>query len=332
MSSDENDTPMGRALKRKKELQATIKTAMQELEKIDDYLRMHQRFSAEPGSDGQPIVANLQPLTMGRVGRGQAQPVFETMVRDVLQEHRRPMRSDEILTEFKRRGFHIGGNEVRTMWNRLWGATTRGTLVHMPAGYWLADAPVPDNPASRPFPRQSHTYNVRNKSGASHGKGRLKALSESQIKQAEDWILEGRKSFAEIARDLGGIAKSTLQQQYFPGGRRALREKYPERAAQLPRHPGARVGGGQKVMTPEKLKAAEQLYLEGKTFKEIGDAIDVRAYNLYYHFGRANADYWKKRRAEAMAKKGAPNNAAEELDKMIGNMNAAIKKNKEDES
>lgn len=42
---------------------------------------------------------------------------------------------------------------------------------------------------------------------------------------------------------------------------------------------------------------------EGKTFEEIADALDVRAHNIYTYFSRANADYWKKRRAEALAER-----------------------------
>ena len=143
-SPTDPETPISKALKKRKELQEAICVAMKELEKIDEFIRMwrHLTVPVDNGDKGEDEETGR--MILGRAGYGQTQPAFEHMVRAILQAARRPMRSSEIVEAFRNRGEPIGGNETRTAWNRLWQATKRGVLINVPKyGYWLADEPVP---------------------------------------------------------------------------------------------------------------------------------------------------------------------------------------------
>src|SRR5665213_1138304 len=138
------ETPISRAIKRRKELQDLIKDSMKELEKVDEFLRMFRAFSA---NDAEEIEGNVtkEPLyILGRAGMGQAQPVFEQYLRATLLDAQRPLTSLEVIDAFRERGHPIGGNEGRTAMNRLWKAKASGMLTKIPKyGYWLADEPLP---------------------------------------------------------------------------------------------------------------------------------------------------------------------------------------------
>lgn len=138
------DTPIARALKKRRELQAEIKRAMQELEDVEKYIALHRRFSTDDEeSKGAPLPA---PVVLSQAGHGQTQPVFERLAIDVIRHAGRPLQSTEIVEAFRVRGHPIGGNEIRTAWNRLWLAKDRGVLVNFPRlGYWPAEDPPPAN-------------------------------------------------------------------------------------------------------------------------------------------------------------------------------------------
>ena len=145
------DSPLARALKRQKELQDTIKAAteaikgaMQELEKLRQFTDLYRSFSTERepldkgASDSLPITSPVSTKLRGRA-HGQTQAVFEALALDILRDVGRPMKSAEFIEEFRKRGQPLGGNEVRTAWNRLWQARKTGVLTHDgKLGYWIA--------------------------------------------------------------------------------------------------------------------------------------------------------------------------------------------------
>ena len=60
------------------------------------------------------------------------------------------MRSPELIEEFRTRGHALPGNEIRTAWNRLWEAKSRGVLVSLPKlGYWIAGEPLSEEAKDR---------------------------------------------------------------------------------------------------------------------------------------------------------------------------------------
>src|SRR5476651_1199636 len=97
---DQSETPVSRAIKRRKELQDAIKASMKELEKIDEFLRMWRHLSADADAVIKGVEASTATL-LGHAGHGQTQPMFEQYVREILREVGRPMRSDEIIKAFR---------------------------------------------------------------------------------------------------------------------------------------------------------------------------------------------------------------------------------------
>jgi hypothetical protein len=221
------ETPISRALKRRKELQDIINASMSELEKLEEFLRMYRQLSAsdEEGDKGDSERGNSKRI-LGRAGYGKTQSVFELMARAIILEAGRPLSSSDIVEEFRKRGQPLGGNETRTAWNRLWQAKDRGVLLHMPRyGYWVTDEPLPETAMASPPPRRKNRpkgEGIRH-TWAGKPRGRSHLLTEAQWKIAENWKLEG-KTNAEIARDLGGIAVSTVA-GHFKGGLKALQAK-----------------------------------------------------------------------------------------------------------
>ena len=200
---------------------------MKELEKIDDFLRMYRYLTEPEGTTPKGVDEVAANRLLGRAGFGQTQPLFEQMVRTMLLETGRPMMSNEIVEEFRKRGQPLGGNETRTAWNRLWQAKERGVLVNIPAyGYWLADEPPPDLEKIE-RPKRRHHAKGQSLRASWKGKrvGRGKILSAAQVKRAEEWLLAG-KTFKEIAAELGGISPGTLYSQYFPEGKRGVFAKH----------------------------------------------------------------------------------------------------------
>lgn len=214
MSDDPQDTLISRAIKRRKELQDAAKAIMKELEKIEEFLRMYRSLSS-PDEEGMQGEETQSPqYILGGAGKGQTQAVFEQLVRTVLLDARRPMRSPEIIQAFRQRGMPIGGNETRTAWNRLWMAKAAGVLTKIPRyGYWLADEPLPKEALAHPPPKHEAdpSEKVRRERAPGRKIGRQRLLTDSQVKLLGQWLEEGKKTQAEMARDLGGVSVGTIQ-------------------------------------------------------------------------------------------------------------------------
>jgi hypothetical protein len=217
-TDDPAETALYRAIKRRDELVASIKEATQQLEKIEQFIRTYREFSGfQAPADKGPMVSSNPSVVRSnkdtpplKTPHGQAQLVFEQLVRSVLRDVGRPLRSPEVIEEFARRGHPIGGNETRTAWNRLWNAQNNGVLIQVPKfGYWLADEPVPPLPEKPPKHTRRQWGNSIKDEWAGRPKGRKRALTDDQAKLAQEWRAAG-KSLEQIALDLGGIAPGTV--------------------------------------------------------------------------------------------------------------------------
>jgi hypothetical protein len=217
---------LDRAIKERKELQDVIKTAMQKLEKIEQFLSMFRHYAAADGSTDREIVGP----TINRGGHGKSQQMFEMLARTVMLDLKRPVRSPEIVEEFRKRGHPIGGvNEIKTAWNRLWSGKASGVFLHVPHhGYWPVDEPL-DVAGLPPRPKKPHGAPLNPNRGTP--KGRPKKLNPEQVAIAEEMLLAG-KSGAEVGKIFGGLPPATIY-SYFPGGVVALRRRQAEEDAKL---------------------------------------------------------------------------------------------------
>src|SRR5665647_2357574 len=144
-SSEQNETPLARALKERKELKEIISSAMQKLEKIEQFLSMYRQFTVDETSVEKGVSEAVEQPTIGKAFEwGRSQDGFDILIRQVLRDVGRPMQSGEVVDEFRRRGHPIGGsNELKQTWNRLWAAKTRKAIINLPGlGYWLPDEPL----------------------------------------------------------------------------------------------------------------------------------------------------------------------------------------------
>lgn len=229
MALADEDIALSKALRRRKELQDDIKSSVKKLEKIEEFLRMYRQLSTidDVDSNGEEEEYG-QSTTLSGVGvHGQTQQVFEQFVCSILRDTGRPMKSGEIAEVFRERGHPIGGNEMRNAWNKLWKAKARGVLVNIPRyGYWLADEPLPENALAQPPipPKRSPPGESMRSKTEGKPRGRKRSLTESQVKTAEKWLLEGW-TFEKIGRHLGGVSRATISRR-FPGGRKAVQEKH----------------------------------------------------------------------------------------------------------
>jgi hypothetical protein len=233
------ETPVGRAIKRRKELQEALKAStdaitranaeiqkhMQELGRIDIFLKEHYRFSGE----NVPPLDEESPI-LGSSGHGNSQSLFEALTRTILLENGEPMDTTEVVKAFQKRQHPLGGsNEWKTASNRLWKAKSEGTFEHFEGkGYWPADVPCP---AIGYTPLQGTPK--RETSGRSHGatgrpQGRRKILTPEQVQVAERMLLEGKTKF-EVAEHLGGVSPNTIYNLFKDiGGIRGLRKNKKE--------------------------------------------------------------------------------------------------------
>ena len=169
-----------------------------------------QNMGALPPAPLAVLPTAAKDLPPRKSPHGQAQPVFESYVRSVLRDVRRPLRSPEIIEEFRKRGHPIGGNETRTAWNRLWNAQNNGVLIQVPKyGYWLADEPVPPLPDKPQKHVRRGWGNSIKDTWAGRPPGPKKLLNEAQVKLAQEWRAAG-KSLAQIGIDFGGISAGTI--------------------------------------------------------------------------------------------------------------------------
>lgn len=302
-------------MEQQKELQAKLQAQMKRIQDLDQFLTTYRSLFT-PADAEAPPAANEQTF-LGRAGHGFTQGAFEQFVLMILRDAQRPMRSGEIVDEFRKRGNPIGGsNETKTAWNRLWQAKRDGKLAHHPSlGYWLPNQPITPEVEAAALEAQEK----RRRDGRSKGRrvrrargrhGRSRILSDAQIKVAQKWLASGEKTITEICAEFGGISPVTLTTATGRVGE--LREKFPELAAQAaarprPKHPyrfrkpGAKKLGRPSSFTGEKLEQAEAMFLRGATMKEIAEAADVNLTTVYRHFGLDNREDWEKRKAEYQA-------------------------------
>lgn len=239
-TDDTSDSPVSRAIKKRKELQDIVKAAMQDIEKLDNFLHVWRDMSAVAADEIKGAGIETAPnRLLDRAGYGQTQSMFEHYVREILREVGRPMQSSEIVKAFRDRGHPLGGNETRAAWNRLWVAKGRGVLQNIPRyGYWLADEKVPEAVLSAPPPKRKPNPQGKSLRAAWVGKpkGRKRALTEGQIKTLEEWLSEGEKTQAEMAHDLGGISLGTINNYRKAWLKKLAGNHSPkaERAAALP--------------------------------------------------------------------------------------------------
>jgi predicted DNA-binding protein YlxM (UPF0122 family) len=272
-SDDFQDAALGRALKKRKELQDTINRAVKELERLEEWLRMYRDLSTDNADSDQGEQAPVRKLRSDAYGG--AQGLFENLVLSVLREAGRPMKSPEIVQEFHKRGHPLGGNEIRSAWNRLWAARSKGILTNEQGlGYWIAGEPLSDDARQRAL----DAAKSRPKSGvaavikAARGtkKGRDPVWGPEEIATAERMLLAG-KSSREVAAALGGVSQATFQ-KYFPGGVRGFQEKHPD--VVIPKRSIVR-GRPRSVTAEQEVKIAE-LRSEGKSLSEIAEYMGMK--------------------------------------------------------
>jgi AcrR family transcriptional regulator len=109
-------------------------------------------------------------------------------------------------------------------------------------------------------------------------------LTEAQVKLAEEWIIEGKKSIKEICADLGGISTPAYY-TYFPGGRNALLAKrFGIEAPKIVRAPRGQgkpyVRSGRPARRPlklstEQVERAKSLRAEARTFDQVAAELGV---------------------------------------------------------
>ena len=146
------------------------------------------------------------------------------------------MESPEIIEKFKERGHPLGrSNVVKQTWNRLWKAKASGMLQHYPKhGYWLADQPLSADALNRAAAarqarlekqsRQPRSALAKGVPWKGRPTGRRRMLTDEQLARAEEWILEGKMTRAEVARELGGVSTPTVH-HYFPGGVKSIQAR-----------------------------------------------------------------------------------------------------------
>jgi len=300
-SDDFQDSPLAKAIRRQKELQETvkaatetIKTAMQELEKIRQFMDMYRSLA----TDEKPVEkeASTAPKPVSTMLRGAAhgemQVVFQSLALDILRDVGRPIKSTEFIEEFRKRGQALGGNEVRTAWNRLWEARKNGVLTYAPKlGYWIAGEPLSKEAEELALIAAKQTRR-RKKDGpslAALGKGKPKgppsALTAEQVAAAEKMLLAGR-SLTEAAAFFG-VAIRTLALRLPGGGLAGLKAKYPDVVipkrpyVRRPPRPGHKPTGRPPKLNSEQAQRVMELRDEGKRVLEIAEIMGVGRATIY---------------------------------------------------
>jgi DNA invertase Pin-like site-specific DNA recombinase len=234
---------------------------------------------------------------------GHKQETFENLTLSVLRSVGRPMRSDELIEQFKKRGHPIPGNEVRTAWNRLWTARNKGILTNYPKlGYWIAREPLSEEAkqdaaiAARARPKR-HGPSLRVLTRG-RKKGPPRALTQKDVRRAEELLLAG-KSRLELVSILG-VSLPTLR-KYIPGGISGLKARYPNVVipkrpyVSRPRRPDAKRGGRPSVITLDQVQQAIDMRAQGETLSAIAALMGVKRSTIYGHLRKAAA---KKQNAD----------------------------------
>lgn len=287
------------ALKRLKELQDaikiatdTIKASMQEIEKLKQFIDLYRSFTTDSdsgigrGSDS----AALPPASTKLKGHahGQTQAVFEALALDILRDVSRPMKSTEFIEEFRKRGQPLGGNEVRTAWNRLWQAKKAGSLTYdVKLGYW-----IPGEPLTEEMKLSALAAAKRNRGKApslrdtiGRRKGPPSALTPEQVKEAERLLLSG-KLRKEVCELFGGIAMATLA--HYVGHTADFMARHPEfvppKQTYRPPGPGQKRAGRPRLITPEQERQVLEMRAQGKSVREIMETSGVKRGTIYKIF------------------------------------------------
>jgi hypothetical protein len=213
---------------------------------------------------------------------GRTQETFENLAVAVVRAVGRPVRSPELIAEFRRRGHPIPGNEVRTAYNRLWIAGKKGILINYPKlGYWIAGEPLSEEAKQKAAAAARGRRTRRRTSLRILARGKKKgpppAWTPKDIRRAELLLLAG-KSRLEVAAVLGGVSQGTIQ-KYFPGGIRALQKKHPDvvipKRPYKPR-PGFKPKGRSRMLTAEQEQQIGDLKVQGMTIRQISKATGFR--------------------------------------------------------
>ena len=226
--SDSQSTALDQALLERKELLETIKVATAKLEKIEQFLAMYRQFAT--GN-----ILDVEKESQVRLAAGtsphHAQKQFESQVRALLLDTGRPMENPEIIEKLKARGMTIASRSLQKhVYNKLWKAKKNGVLDHFPGmGYWLKDEPLSEESAKAAEEARLERFRKQNEVerrpwGQAKGrpwKGqqqfRPRQLTDEQLATAEEWLLAGKMTRTEMAKELGGINVGTLA-YYFKGG------------------------------------------------------------------------------------------------------------------
>ncbi len=316
-SDDFRDSPLVKALQRQKELQETIKaatetikTAMQELEKLRQFTDMYRSLvTDEKPVEKQESVA-AKPVMLKGAAHGETQVVFQSLALDILRDVGRPMKSTEFIEEFRKRGHPLGGNEVRTAWNRLWEGRKNGVLSYVPKlGYWIAGEPLSKEAEKRALIAAKQTRR-RKRDGPSLvalGRGKPKgppsALTAEQVAAAEKMLLAGQ-SLTEVAAFFG-VAIRTLALRLPGGGLGGLKAKYPNVVipkrpyVYRPPKPGHRPLGRPRTITDEQDKQIADLRAEGLSMQKIADALGLKRSTVYASLARQEREADRKKEDDA---------------------------------
>jgi superfamily II DNA or RNA helicase/DNA invertase Pin-like site-specific DNA recombinase len=227
---------------------------------------------------------------------GRTQEIFESLVLRVLRDVGRPMRSGELIREFRKRGHPIPGNAVRAAWNRLWTARNKGLLINdFTLGYWIAGEPLSEDAKQRaaqiawvrPTKGQGPSPRVLAKG---RKKGPPPAMSADDVERAEEMLLSG-KPLLEVAT-IFGISVTTLR-KYTLGGIHAVKTRYPNVIipkrphVPRPRRPGIKGVGRPPKLTPDQAQQIAVMRAAGTTINEIASATGAKRSTIYRYLKNA---------------------------------------------
>lgn len=290
----ELDAAYDHAVKQRAEHQDKLMAGMKELAHIDRYLSMHRQYTLAADSNADQGFATIVDPTLGVVGGGLTQRVFEQLIRTILREVGRPMQTGEVLDAFAERGLPFGGNNpTKTAWNRMWQAKTHGVVDQIEnLGYWLEGVPLPADAAHAVATARSRRgRRKRNRlrpiaRNTGNAPGRKRYLSEAEVALARNWFRSG-KSLSEVRAILGGITRQTLV-AYFPGGMAALREQYPhlaKRKPPSPPKPGAKPPGRRSTLDDTQVAKVKNLHTTGMSVPAIATEMGVSEHVIYRALG-----------------------------------------------
>ena len=141
-----------------KEAKARIATLRQEIEKLELFIGLATDLFGEPldmssdpqpdlPGDGSPPPERSKPKQARTTGNPSPKKVVET-VKAILQSRHEPMTRSALYAALKEQGVVIrGADPVKALGTTLWRA--KDEVVSTPDGYWLAKAPVPNDPFNR---------------------------------------------------------------------------------------------------------------------------------------------------------------------------------------